>query len=546
MNEQTMPALNPEASAVAAPAEALSGLEETSPGQTTRQRRGLVWVGVGIAVLGLGGLALLWAPGPLRSDPAHAGSGASASAPATNDEATAISVNSIRPHRKTLVRTLEQPGSLEPWAEAELHAKASGYLKWVAREYTPQLGAELWAQGLSAVSLLPPEVPAIPVFQFAVGAQLALEQAPEKDLGSSVTAGELLLAIDVPELVQDVAQKESLLEQSKAELEQALKNLDTFEAAIQTSRAQQKQAEADVRRFESEHAFQVKQLNRFRELAQNRTITEEVVDEKQNQVNAAKAAWESSQQKVQVAQADLLVVSSKLAAARAEILVKETRVRVARDDFHRAQILAGYAHLRAPFNGTISSRDVDEGDFIQNASTGQTRRLMTVTASERVKVVLQVPEREALWVQVGAEATVSVDARTNWEVKGRVARVSLALDRQLRTRRIEIDLENSEHKLLPGMYGQVTLLLQKIENVQAIPATTVYSRKGENYILQVHDGIVRRQRVRIRYDDGKELEVVKLMDGQEIPLDGTEELIVSNKGEISDGQRVRTTRISSP
>jgi RND family efflux transporter MFP subunit len=509
-----------------------------------RGKRGGWILGLGTAAGGLvvGGFLLTLPLGQRSLDATPAGKYGSLDYD-TGGEPTAIPVNTVRPRRKTLERILEQPGSLTPAAQAELYAKASGYLRRIQRELTPSVVTDWVAVHGDAVCAATSSTPIAVAARVSAGAHLALRRAPEKDIGSTVRAGETILEIDAPELRQDVVQKESLWQQRQAELDQALTSIATFEAAVQATTAQQKQVEADGRKAAAERTFQEKQLRRLQELARNRTVTEEVVDEKQYQVNAATAAWESCQAKLQAVQAEGAVVSSKLATARADLQVKAALVRVARDELHRARLLADYANIRAPFDGVITYRGVDEGDFVQNSTSGQTRPLMTVAALDRVKAVLQVPEREALWVQAGAEAALHVDARTGWQVKGRVARSARALDTQSRTMRVEIDLDNPDHKLLPGMYGQVALTLQRIEGAQAIPATAVYSRRGENYILQVTDGVAHRQQVRIRYDDGKELEVVKLVGDREIPLDGSEELIVSNKGEIGDSQRVRATRL---
>jgi RND family efflux transporter MFP subunit len=388
--------------------------------------------------------------------------------PAPVVERGELSVNTVVPQLKTLVRTFEQPGSIKPWAHAELFAKTSGYLKRIARD---------------------PGVNGGP--------------GPDKDIGSQVKAGEVLLEIDVPDLQQDVTLKESQLKQYEAELERA---------------------RADVAAFQATVAFQTKQLGRIRDLVKFKTVTEELADEKES---------------------ELLVATSRLANARAEVLVKESRIRVARDELERARIVAEFARVQAPFDGVITYRGVDPGDFVQNATTGQPRPLFSVAAVEEVKIILQVPEKEAVWMHVGTEAHIRLDALPNGNLEGRVARVSPVLDPQSRTRQVEIDLANSDRKLLPGMYAEVTLILQKIDNAQAIPATAVYSRRGVTYILQVVDGLARRLPVRIRYDDGKELEVVKVIGDKEIALDGTEELIVSNKGEVADGQHVKPHRLPS-
>jgi RND family efflux transporter MFP subunit len=452
-----------------------------------------------------------------------------------------IPVNTVRPRKKTLERTLVQPGSVQPAAEAELYAKVSGYLKFIQRAPTPEMVADLVSQRV-VVSLLP--VSGVP--RLAAAAHVLLRKAPQKDIGSLVVAGEVLIEIDTPERVQEVTEKQSILHQREAELDAAREALTTFDAAVQVAKAQSVQADADVRKTQSEYTFRAKELARLKELVRSETVTPQIVDERQDQVNAALAAWESSQAKVKTAQAEVAVASSKLTTARADLKVKEALVRVAADALRQARIQAEYSYVRAPFDGMITYRGVDEGDFVQNATSGQARRLMSVTAIDTVKLVIQVPERDTPWVRVGSEATVAIDAWGGRNVSGRVARVAHALDPDTRTMQAEIDLDNRDRQLLPGMYGQVTLSLQKIPDSQAIPATALYSRKGENYIILVRDGVAHRQLVRIRYDDGREVEVVKLIDGREVPLDGSDEVVVSNKGEIAEGQRVRTIPANGP
>jgi HlyD family secretion protein len=420
-----------------------------------------------------------------------------------------IPVNTVRPQKKTLVRTLEIPGSIRPWAQAELYARASGYLKTIARR-APQTINDL---------------------------------GPQIDIGAVVRKGELLLEISTPERDQGIVEKQTLIRQREAELEVAQSALVTFEAQIEASKAQIAHAQADIRKLESEHTLRKTEHQRLVGLVQSRTVPPEIADEKAHQVNASLSAVEAGRAKIQSAHAEMSVVSSKLATAKADIKVKQGLVQIAHDDLKMAETLADFSRIRAPFDGMITYRDVDEGDFVQNATSGQSRRLMTVTSLDRVIVVLQVPDRDAPWVRIGAEASLVVASAP--PRKGRVSRIAHVLDAQTRTMQVEVDLDNKDRALLPGMYGKVNLTLQEIPNAQAIPATAVYSRKGENFILEVQGGLAHRVPVRIRYDDGKVVEVVKVVDRQEVPLTGSEELIVSNKGEIADGQRVQPSLLTS-
>lgn len=437
---------------------------------------------------------------------------------APREEGKAIPVKTRKPMLKTVSRVLEQPGSVKPWAQAELYAKASGYLKAIKRDIPSSLAAKIKPESEE------------------------WKRLPLINIGSFVEEGDVLLDIDAPEVLQDIAQKESLLKQADTELELARTTVATFQAQIQAAEAAKFQVEAEVGKVVSEQKLQEKSLDRLRQLAREKAIRDELVDEQQNRLNAAISSVDSTRAKVKAAEADYLVVSSKMSTARADVLVKEARVQVAKDELKRARVMADYLKVRAPFSGVISSRKIDEGDFIQNSTTGQTKPLFVVTDISKVTFTIDVPERESRWVRVGTEVILHLHGIEDGTIKAKVSRFAPILDAQTRTQRVEIDLENKDRKLLPGMYGEANLILQKIDNAYTLPATAVYSREGLNYIMVVEQGVARRYRIRILFDDGKEVVVAKLVDNKEVPLTGTEEIIVSNKGEIAEGQTVIASR----
>lgn len=450
-----------------------------------------------------------------------------------------ISVNTVRPVRKTLIRQVEQAGSILPEAQAELYAKVPGYLKFIQRDFSHQSVGQLVANQFVRVMSSSFTSPAESVLQGLGTLEVTWQRSPQKNIGSFVYEGDVVMILDVPELKSDIAQKSAILQQREAELIQNRAMSRTFEAGLEAAQAKQKSALAELHRAQAECEYRQGELQRLQSLVKDRTVTEELVAEKRNQVNATLAACEAAQAKIDAEKAEYSVASSKLTAARADLLVKEALVAVAREDLERARVLDHYSVIRAPFDGVITSRNVDEGDFIQNASTGQSRLLMTLTAVDHVRISLQVPEKEAPWTRIGAEAIIRLDAHAKQDLHGTVSRIARALDTQSRTMRIEVDLDNANHKLMPGMYGHVTLILQRIENAMAIPATAVFSRRGENYIVLADKGQARRVPVSIRFDNGEELEVVLMVDNKEVPMTGNEELIVSNKGEIGEGQRIK-------
>jgi RND family efflux transporter MFP subunit len=446
---------------------------------------------------------------------------------------SALTVEVISPTRTKLARTFEQAGTVRPFAQVELYAKASGYLMYIRREVDPAVAASLFGQALMPFSNHGSR---------AGGLAASVHAGPQIDIGSHVQAGDLLMEVDVPERQQAVDEALAAHDQRCEEYEQSRRALKSFDAALTLARAHRDEAISNVERARSAHELAEKQLARVRDLAERKAIEPSTVDEKAAEERAACSAWVSSKARRDAARAEVDLAQSKLDVARGDVRVKDTKVRAAASEVNRARVLASYGRLYAPFSGRITFRDVDEGDFVQNSRTGQLHHLLTVTASRRVKVVVQVPSREGMLVHAGAKAEITVDERPGERYYGHVTRTRGQFDTQSRTHRVEIDLRNRNGQLVPGMYAHVRLTLAETPTTWVVPASALLSRKKVNYLIVVEDGVVHRQPVRILFDSGSFLEVVKLVGGKEVRLDGKESLVVSGKGALADGQPVRAVQ----
>jgi hypothetical protein len=177
---------------------------------------------------------------------------------------------------------------------------------------------------------------------------------------------------------------------------------------------------------------------------------------------------------------------------------------------------------------------------------GQT--LLGVVRTDKVTLVMWVPEREAPLVRTGAEALVLMDALRGKSVKATVSRVSNWLDPdKSRDMRVEADVDNPGGLLRVGMYGSMRVLLQRFDRARLLPAGAVFVRGGQAMICEASGGKARFHRVRIRYEDGVRVMVVKLVQGkgpggqprdEEVELSGDEVIVRGGQGEIRDGQEI--------
>jgi RND family efflux transporter MFP subunit len=120
-----------------------------------------------------------------------------------------------------------------------------------------------------------------------------------------------------------------------------------------------------------------------------------------------------------------------------------------------------YAVIEAPFAGIVTSRTIDPGDMVYEASSpkGSGQPLLRVAKIDVIRVKTFVPESQAALVDVGDAATVVFDALPGRTFSSQVARISGSLDPGTRTMLVEIDLPNDDGRIRPGYYGRTRIVL---------------------------------------------------------------------------------------
>ena len=194
-----------------------------------------------------------------------------------------------------------------------------------------------------------------------------------------------------------------------------------------------------------------------------------------------------------------------------------------------------YATIEAPFDGIVTSRAIDPGDMVYQASSpkGGNEPLLRVAEVDVMRVKTYVPERESAWVDVGDAATVTFDALSGKVFTGQVARAADALDAATRTMLVEIDLPNADGRIRPGYYGQTRIVLEKRSNALGLPSSAVRFDAGSPFVYVVStDDTVRRTPVQIGLESAGWTEIVS-------GLTGTERVASGGAGVLEDGASVR-------
>lgn len=263
------------------------------------------------------------------------------------------------------------------------------------------------------------------------------------DIGDRVSKGQVMAVIDVPELDPELAAakaglaaKREMAKAAEAAVQQAQTGLEVAKRQTEGARAEQRLAEATLKRQE--------------ELFADKAATSQQIDEARAKAEVARSTVAVDEAKIAAAEADLR-------AAQAHVAVANANAEVAAAEAQRVETMAEYRRIVAPFDGVVTRRQVSPGDLVQSAAANRASPLFTVQRIDTVRVMCDVPEANATAVTVGDPAEVKLFGQPGQTVRGAVTRVATALNPATRTMRVEIDLPNPQARLRPGMYAQVTL-----------------------------------------------------------------------------------------
>ena len=209
-----------------------------------------------------------------------------------------------------------------------------------------------------------------------------------------------------------------------------------------------------------------------------------------------------------------------------------------------------FKQVRAPFDGVVTARRIDVGDFV--SSTGQTattttttqgptqtgtpnQELFTVAQTKILRVYVNVPEQYADETVPGVKATVILASAPNSPATGTLVRTADAIDPSSLTLLCEIDVPNDDGKLLPGGYAQVHFDITTAHPPLIIPGNSLIFRQAGPQVGTVDaDGTVHLKKITIGRDLGTSLEIT---DG----ITTDDQVIINPSDSLTDGQKVNVT-----
>ena len=254
-------------------------------------------------------------------------------------------------------------------------------------------------------------------------------------------------------------------------------------------------------------------LERTQTMVENGMQSTQELEDATRKITQARAAHSTAQKQLQLLRA----------GARAEERqALQARLRAAQEALHLARVELQHAIITAPMDGLVSRRYVDLGAYV----TTTQQPIVTIVAMDTVKIRVPVSERDIGRVQPGINAHIRVDAYPGEVFEGTVQRVSPIIDAASRSGEVEISIANSQHRLKPGMFAKVALLLKQRQEVVVIPrdALQQVDPKGA-VVFVVQDGKAHLQQVVTGLQTDTQVEILNgLGPGTEVVLAGNDGL----------------------
>jgi RND family efflux transporter MFP subunit len=295
------------------------------------------------------------------------------------------------------------------------------------------------------------------------------------DIGDHVNKGQLLATIETPEL----------------------------DAELQAARAQLKASEAQVEARKAEADFSKTTNERWRDSPKG------VVSEQERE--AKKADYESSE--------------ARLYAANAQVNLDKAKV-----DQYNA--LAEFKLVKAPFDGTITERKIDIGNLVTAGSGTTTTPLYRMAQTDPLRIFVDVPQSASgELMNSGVPAEIRATGAVGGVFAGKIARSAESINAQARTMRVEVDMPNANHALVPGMYVNVAFRLPPRGLVEVPAAALIFRASGTQVAHVDATGKIQFDNVVIARDNGS---LVELASG----VRPGDKLVLNISSQIASGQTV--------
>jgi RND family efflux transporter MFP subunit len=189
-----------------------------------------------------------------------------------------------------------------------------------------------------------------------------------------------------------------------------------------------------------------------------------------------------------LAENDVAVANQTVSADKGLVDAAEQNVAAARDALRSISQTESYLTITAPFEGTVTTRNLHPGALIGPASgNGGAQPILQIVDDKRLRLVVPIPEAQVGTMKIGQLVSFTVPAYPGQSFKAPVQRISREVDEKSRTMPVELDVRNRDGRLSPGSFTTVSWPLERSYPTLFVPSSAVTSDQQHTFVIRVRN-----------------------------------------------------------
>jgi RND family efflux transporter MFP subunit len=240
-------------------------------------------------------------------------------------------------------------------------------------------------------------------------------------------------------------------------------------------------------------------------------------------------------------QSELTTAESQYKQALSQVASGEANIQLAERGVHSAEVQVEFTNIRAPFDGTVLTKDADVGDVMTpfGAAAGSRADLVTLADMSSLDAEIDVSETNIEQVHLGQPCEITLDAVPEKRYKGIVHMIVPTADRSKATILTKVNFVDRDARVLPEM--SVKVVFMKDSSVATdtagpkttVPASAVTSRNGKKVVFVIHGETISETPVTLGETMGSRIEVISgVVVGDKVVLHPSEKM--------SSGTKIKT------
>jgi membrane fusion protein (multidrug efflux system) len=208
--------------------------------------------------------------------------------------------------------------------------------------------------------------------------------------------------------------------------------------------------------------------------------------------------------------------------------------KASQSSFKQAADLLNYLTIKAPFDGVITARNVSPGAYVGPGDKSSGKPLLVLQDQNRLRLTMNITEDYTSYLNNRDTVGFSVKALPNRKFVAHISRMAGGIDPQTRTEQVEMDVDNSDHMLLPQMYADVSLLVKGDGHGFVIPRTALVVSTERIFVITIVNGKAVWVDVKKGLEDGKTIKVTGTLKAGDV-------LVANATDEIKNGTPLKIT-----